>query len=129
MSCRNHPQTSAVATCAGCAEPFCHNCLVQMGGQNYCGSCKVLALNGRVPTLENRMRPCTEAGEALKFALIGIFCVGFILGPMAIAKAVNAKKLMRDDPALLGSGKANAAIVVGIIVLANSLLNILYKLA
>jgi hypothetical protein len=117
MSCRNHPQTPAAATCVGCAEPFCKNCLVQLAGQSYCGSCKVLALNGRVPTLENRLRPCKEAGDALKFAFIGLFCFGFILGPMAIGKAIGAKKLMRDDPTLLGSGKANAALIIGILAL------------
>ena len=117
MSCRNHPQTQAVATCAGCAEPFCQNCVVQVAGQNYCGSCKVLALNGRVPILENRLRPCKEAADALKFAFIGLLCFGFILGPMAIFKAIGAKRIMRDDPTLLGSGKSTAALVIGIFAL------------
>lgn len=127
MSCRNHPQTLAVATCTGCAEPFCQNCLVQLSGQFYCGSCKVLALNGREPILENRLRPCKEAADALKFAFIGLLCFGFVLGPMAIFKAIEAKKIMREDPTLLGSGKSTAALVVGVFALGLWLVNLVSR--
>ncbi|HSI64664.1 MAG TPA: hypothetical protein VLE43_16165 [Candidatus Saccharimonadia bacterium] len=70
------------------------------------------------------MRPCKEAGEALKFAFIGLFCFGIILGPMAIGKAIGAKKLIKEDPMLLGSGKANGALVIGIIALLLWIVNI-----
>jgi hypothetical protein len=117
MSCRNHPQTPAAATCTGCAEPFCKNCLVQLAGQNYCGSCKVLALNGRELSLESQMRHNNEAREAMKMAYIGIFCFGIILGPMAMGKGIGARKIIKNDPMLLGSGKAIGAVVIGAFVL------------
>ncbi len=61
--------------------------------------------------------PCEEANEALKYAIISIFCFGIILGPMAISKGMEARRLIRDDPDLSGSGKANAAIIIGIVVI------------
>jgi hypothetical protein len=118
MQCRNHADRGAIERCAGCAEPFCGDCLVEMHGQKYCGSCKVMALKGEPVVLEHRMRPCKEADEALKFAIIGIFCVGFILAPVALFKAADARRSIRMDPELTGAGKANAAKVIAIVVLA-----------
>jgi len=110
--CTNHPDTPAVNRCAGCAEPFCGNCLVEIGAQHYCSSCKVMAVSAaKLP--EEAMWPCDEANAALKYSLIGMFCFGFVLGPVGIVKAVKARKLIADDPRLLGWGKALAAIVIG----------------
>jgi hypothetical protein len=81
----------------------------------YCGSCKVLAVSGR-PVVEQATIPCAMADEALKYALIGIICFGIILGPMAISKALKAKKEIAADPTLTGDGKATAALIIGIVV-------------
>ena len=116
MQCKNHPTVDAVGRCAGCAEPFCPNCLVEISGQTYCGSCKVLALQGQ-PIAEAATLPCKEADEALKYAIIGIFCFGIILEPIAISKAMKAKKLIEMNPRLTGSGKATAALIIGIVAL------------
>ena len=116
IQCKNHPSVQATDRCAGCAETFCPNCLIAIGGQMYCGSCKVLAVSGR-PIVEQATIPCALADEALKYALIGILCFGIILGPMAIVKALKAKKEIAADPMLTGEGKANAALIIGIIVL------------
>ncbi len=117
MQCRNHPDVAAVNRCAGCAEPFCENCLVPIHGQKYCASCKVLAVQGG-PAVEAATMPCKEAGEALMYSIIGLFCVGIILEPVAISKALKARKLINDNPQLTGSGKATAALIIGIIGLA-----------
>ncbi len=111
MDCKNHPGTPAVARCAGCAETFCSNCLVPMGGQYYCGSCKVLAVQGQ-PMIEEATIPCKEAKEALIYAIVGLFCCAIVLGPIAIYKALQAKKMMAADPRLTGSGKATAAMII-----------------
>lgn len=58
---------------------------------------------------------CKEANDALLWAIVGFFCVGLIAGPMAIMKALAAKRIVRTTPGLSGIGKANAAIVIGII--------------
>lgn len=56
------------------------------------------------------------ASNALTSAIIGIFCFGVILGPVAISRAKNAKKILSPgDP---GYGNAQAAEIIGWIVLA-----------
>jgi len=115
MDCHTHPGVGAVATCTGCAEPFCPQCLVEIRGVRYCGSCKGMAIPATAaPPIQ---RPCEEANEALKYALFGLVCFGFILEPIAIAKALTARKKIRANPALSGQGKATAALVISIVVL------------
>ncbi|HWW60440.1 MAG TPA: hypothetical protein VN181_03640 [Thermoanaerobaculia bacterium] len=96
-------------------EPFCANCLVAVRGRKYCSSCKVMAVGERMPMFETEGTiACPEADEALKYALIGIICFGIILGPIAISKALQAKKAIAANPALTGSGKATTALIIGI---------------
>jgi hypothetical protein len=114
MDCRNHAGVAAVARCAGCSEAFCSNCLVEIQGKNYCGDCKVMAVS-HAPLIEEALVPCPEASEALKYAIIGIFCFGIILEPMAIAKAMKARKMIAMNPRLTGAGKATAALIIGIV--------------
>lgn len=64
-----------------------------------------------------RTFPCKEASDAFKFAIIGLLIIGIILEPIAISKALKAKKMINSNPRLTGSGKANAAIIIGIIYL------------
>ena len=125
-TCSNHPGTTAVDRCAGCAEPFCSECLVEIQGQRYCGSCKVLTVRGR-PSPQAGVIPCALAGSALQYAIFGLFCFGIILGPIAISKALKAKKEIEADPRLTGSGKANAALIIGIIVIVLWVLGLIAK--
>ena len=114
MNCKNHPEVPAEDRCSGCAEPMCGNCLVEIHGQKYCGSCKVMAIQGE-PVIDEGSIPCKEAGSALTYAIVGLFCFGIILGPIAISKASKAKNMIREDPRLTGSGKATAATIIGVI--------------
>jgi hypothetical protein len=109
---QNPPAVQAVQRCVGCAESFCSNCLIDLQGQKYCGSCKVMAMQGGAPAVATK--PCKEAKDALVMAIIGLFCFGIILEPLAIAKALKAKKLIADDPTLTGSEMATAALVIAI---------------
>jgi hypothetical protein len=129
MECRNHPAALASDRCAGCMEPFCPNCLVTIKGRRYCASCKVMALGGQTPVFEQVTEPCAEANEALKYAIIGIFCLGIILEPIAISKALAAKKIMAANPNLTGSGKATAALVIGIVGLLLWLIGVIARVA
>jgi hypothetical protein len=108
-------------------EPFCNNCLVTIRGRKFCGSCKVTALGGVLPVIEQATEPCAEAAEALKYAIIGIFCFGIFLEPIAISKALKAKKLIAANPNLTGEGKANAALVIGVLGLVLWVLGILAR--
>lgn len=63
------------------------------------------------------------AGSALTMAIIGFFCVGIVLGPLAISNAKKAKQLLREgDP---GYGKAVAAEIIGWIVAVLSVISII----
>jgi len=79
-----------------------------------------------MPNYAQATVPCKEAKDALIIAIVGIFCgLGIILGPIAIAKASTAKKMIQADPRLTGEGKATAAMVIGIIVTILSALGII----
>ena len=129
MQCKNHPEVPALDRCAGCAEPFCQDCLVDIHGQKYCGSCKVMALKGQAPVVEEASIPCKEANEALTYAIVGIFCFGIILEPIALSKAAKAKKMIDMNPRLLGSGKVTAARIIASIALVLWIISLVYRFA
>lgn len=117
MQCKNHPTVPALDKCAGCGEAFCPNCLVYVRGQKYCGTCKQRVLGVQSPPhmVEAAMIPCKEANTALIYAIVGFFCLGIILEPMAISKALEAKRMIEANPNLSGYGKAQAALIIGIV--------------
>jgi hypothetical protein len=115
----------AIASCTGCAENFCGNCLVDIGGKKYCAQCKTMAVSADA----GPRGVCEEAGSALKYAIIGIFCFGIILEPIALIKALNAKKQIAANPNLEGSGKATAAMIIAIISLVLWVLGIIGRIA
>lgn len=54
-----------------------------------------------------------EAGEAIKYAIIGLFCLGFIFGFMAIRSGGKAREQIARNPSLDGAGLATFAQVLG----------------
>jgi hypothetical protein len=123
MECKNHPTIQASYTCSACGQPFCDECLVDIGGRKYCSNCKMSAVqtmqghpNWQPPTIpEEATIPCKEANEALIYSIVGLFCCGIIIEPLAIYKAQQARKMLELNPRLEGSGKATAALVISII--------------
>ncbi len=81
------------------------------------------------PVMEEATIPCKEANEALTYAIVGLFCFGIILEPMAIFKALKAKKMIETNPQLTGSGKATAALIIGIIGIVLWVLGMITQLA
>lgn len=59
-----------------------------------------------------------EAGEAIKYAIIGIFCLPFVFGFLAIRSGSRAKEQIAQNPRLEGAGLATFAQVLGAIELA-----------
>jgi hypothetical protein len=130
MQCKNHPDVAAVDRCSGCAEAFCPDCLLEIQGRKYCGACKTMALRGGKPMIaEEATIPCKEADEALKYAIIGIFCCGIILEPVAISKALKARKMIQMNPQLTGSGKCTAALIIGLVALLLWVLGVIGRVA
>ena len=39
VKCKKHPKTDADATCVGCGNFFCEDCLTTVKGKNYCKDC------------------------------------------------------------------------------------------
>ncbi len=116
--CTNHLTVEATKTCAGCRRPFCDSCVVELGGWTYCGNCKNAAVAASQQVQEFKLPK-----EALQYAIVGIFCFGIILEPVAIWKGISALNQIKADPRLPGKGMATAAVVIGGIFL---LLNIAY---
>ena len=58
-------------------------------------------------------RTSDEAKDAFKFAIIGLFCFGFVFGPLAIIRGTAAKKTIARNPSLEGEGLATAAQIIG----------------
>lgn len=79
--------------------------------------------------VEEATLPCKEADDALKYAIIGLFCFGIILEPLAIIRALKAKKMIAANPRLTGSGKASAALIIGIIVFVLWVLGVIAQIA
>jgi hypothetical protein len=126
VACQNHPTLGALDRCAGCAEPFCFNCIVEMYGQRYCGSCKVMALKGQ-PMPELGRYPCKESTTALVLAIISIFVIfcpiiGLIFAGSSLAQAHKATQLIKANPQLMGGEKARAAKIIGSVALFVSIL-------
>ena len=63
------------------------------------------------------------ANNALTMAIIGFFCAGLILGPLAISNAKKAKDLLREGDD--GYGKAVAAEIIGWIVIGLTVLSLI----
>jgi len=119
VACQTHPTVAAVDRCAGCAEPFCDNCIVELFGAHYCGSCKVMALKGQ-PMPEIGNVPCKEATTALTMSIISLFIlfcpiIGAILAGSALAQAQKASQLFNVDPRLTGKERMRAARIIAII--------------
>lgn len=88
-----------------------------------------MALRGAPPIAAEATIPCKEANEALTYSIFGIFCFGIILEPIAISKALKAKKMMKLNPRLAGSGKATAALIIASIGLGLWVLGIIARIA
>lgn len=126
MDCHAHAEVPAVANCAGCAEPLCGNCLVEVKGAQYCGSCKTMAFSGTAAPILHESK---DAKDALTMALVGIVCFGIILEPIAIVKALKARSAIAADPNLGGKGKATAALVIASVMLVLNVLFLVSKIA
>lgn len=126
MSCENHPEKTETGLCTGCQEPYCEECLVSFNNEKYCSECKYMNVNPAVFYEEVEKCEPEEAGEALKYSLIGIFCFGIILGPIAMNKGFKALGIIKQDPFhKKGRTKAAFGILMGFYCLAFWLLNII----
>jgi hypothetical protein len=68
----------------------------------------------RTLELPDPPRPrCPEARRALVWAILGVVCLGFVFGPVALALGQRARLAIAEEPALGDLGTAHAAIALG----------------
>jgi hypothetical protein len=96
-----------------------------MGASRYCAGCKTMAVPASALTIT---RESEEANKALKLSFLGIFCFGFIVAPMAISAALNARKEILADRTIGGLGKANAALIIAPAVLIVSIVGLFVRM-
>lgn len=57
----------------------------------------------------------TDARNALICGLVGLLCLGVILGPIAILLGINGLKKAKQNPAINGESAATAGIILGVV--------------
>ncbi len=57
---------------------------------------------------------CGLARQALIYSIVGLFCFGIVLGPLAISKAKSARMIIAGTPGMRGEGMATAAFIIGL---------------
>ena len=118
-SCVNRPLQQLAGVAATTAPPKPARTLNP--GESYCPTCGDLVagvcFRCRQPIVGGEYsgvkQTAPEASEALRYAIIGLFCFGIILGPMAIARGAAAKRTIAMDPRYDGEGIATAAQILG----------------
>lgn len=136
--CGKYSHADCGQKAGGCASPECRG--EDLKACPYCAEkIKKTAVKCRYcgQILDQELKVTLEAGQpkgdvkeakdALIYSLIGLFCFGFILGPIAIAKGSKALNIIRDDPGYTGKGKATAGIVIGIIDIVGWLLGLIIR--
>ena len=113
-ACQNHPLVEGSGYCANCGGAFCPACLTSAQGRNLCTQCRSRAYPAP-PPIARGMLPNPDANSALTYAIVGLFCLGIILEPIALSKAINARRMIASDPRLGGEGQATAAMIISII--------------
>ncbi|MFC1462938.1 hypothetical protein ACFLQU_04950 [Verrucomicrobiota bacterium] len=99
MKCYEHADRDAVYRCDGCAEPFCEECVVYVGGARYCASCKVLATSDRIQLRKGFSQESIVATIAACLSPLSFF-IGFYGGIaclVAIGAGVGAFKKSAEE--------------------------------
>ena len=95
--------------------PFCAEKIKKSAVKcRYCGQILDQSLKSTIEAGQPKGE-VKDANDALIFSIIGFFCFGIILGPIAISKANKALNLIKSDPGYTGKGKAQAGLIIGIV--------------
>lgn len=107
--CMNHPGNPATATCSHCRRPYCSQCLVELLGQQFCGTCKAeRVLRAEIGGNVYMPEPVSSVPREHWWALVSVGlavssihpCAGIASGPLAIITGIVAMVQSGRDPTL-----------------------------
>lgn len=79
MPCKNHPHIEdGLTRCVRCADSFCPDCIVQIGGHPYCAACKTEAmrdLRSGLPAMGRQLELATVGRRFLALWIDGLILV------------------------------------------------------
>jgi hypothetical protein len=75
-----------------------------------------------------KRQTCKEANQAFILAVVGSVAFGLILEPIALARAIRAHQILAKNPALSGSAKATATMILASVLLAVSVMALLLRI-
>lgn len=128
---QQHPSIVSSPTGPSAAEFRCKQCEYDLSGTTVGGVCPECGF-----AVADSLRPhqiplshCADAGKSLVFGILSIFCLGFILAPVAIYFGSRALLQIREGGFTPASrGMAIAGITIASLVLAGFALIILFEL-
>ena len=95
--CYQHDERPLVAYCDQCTRPCCRDCCVELFERYFCERCKSMVAQ---ELQRDMVQP--DAARCPIIAAIGIFLMGFVVGPYAIWRARMARRLLDRSPWLRG---------------------------
>ena len=85
MLCRNHIDVSeGVRRCARCGSPFCHDCLVDIGGKPYCATCKGEEILDVRSGVDRRVLDFAGLGRRLGAAIVDGFLMWIVVAVLGV---------------------------------------------
>ena len=104
-ACINHPDiVEGIRRCSRCGRAFCSDCLVTIGGKDYCASCKNEQLLDVRSGVDSGVLPLASRGRRLAAAIVDSIpwvAIGMFIGFRA---AFGGRMVSRWDPMILAFG-------------------------
>lgn len=107
-TCYQHPERTMFAYCDQCARACCDDCCLELFGEYVCERCK--------HRMVGEIDRGAVQGDAMRSALMagaGVVVLGFLLGPLAMARTRVAGRLLERTPWLRGYWHIRATWVLG----------------
>jgi uncharacterized RDD family membrane protein YckC len=110
MPCKNHPSVEGpLWQCSRCGNPFCVDCIVQIGGQTYCADCKAETMRDLRSGVPVHQLELASIGQRF----VALFIDGLILGiPLGLVLAALFFGLIASQSA----GETPEELIGGVIV-------------